>query len=213
MKLDAGTHGTVIGRTGAGKTYYMVNFLAPISGRTLIVDSEGYDYDKPWFPTISFSKARELSDGDKPFVARVLSTGKMDSKVDDLFYALLDKGHELLLLIDEATDFSRGETLLPGYFDLIRKARKRQISVWSGTQRPADLNKTVYTQSSHHVWFYVDEYDVANWLHRSAQPVFDRMSEIPYGSFRWLYQAPSGQVELYDKVPEYHWGDRYARRK
>ncbi len=213
MEIKAGSHGTVIGRTGTGKSWFMMNFLAPLSGRTLVVDSENYDFDKPWFPKVSFDEAGKLAAGNKPFVARVLSKGQMDEQVDALFYKLLDKGHDLMLLIDEATDFSRGEQLIPGYFDLIRKARKRPISVWSGTQRPQDIDKTVYTQSSHHVWFYTSPYDVQNWLKRSAQPVFEHMGEIPSESFKWLYEAPDGGIELYDKVPEYNWGERYARRK
>ena len=120
---------------------------------------------------------------------------------------LLDRGgHDLFLYIDESSHFSPGGRAFPAYDALMTRARKRNISIVSGCQRPQLLSKVVYTQSIFKWFYFTDAYDVEGWLQRSATPIFERMDEIPYKSYRSLLQNPGGKIDLWEPVPEYDWG-------
>lgn len=213
-----GQHGVAIGQTGSGKTWGCKNGVLPAglekTHRLFVVDVEqGFDFPEPVFKARSLSTALKWSAGDKPFIARVefhLVEGDSqtaEEKFDQLAYGLLDGGgHDLFLYIDESTRFSPHGNAFDAYDELIARARKRNISVVSGTQRPQMISKTVYTQSIHRLWWYVDQYDADGWLQRSATPIFERMNEIPWESYRFLYQKPGGSIEKYDPIPEYDWG-------
>ena len=95
---------------------------------------------------------------------------------------------------------------------LIRKGRKRGISVIVGTQRPAMLSKDLYANCVHHVVFFVNSYD-AEAVKNYAPYIDEYLSQIPYKSYRSLYEAPDGTVMVLAPVPEYNWAPRLKGKK
>jgi hypothetical protein len=216
LSWPLGQHGTVIAITGGGKTFWSKNGWLPTyigtgALRAILVDVEaGFDFPEPIFKARTVEQAVHLSKSDpkKSFIARVEINPETEmglDQMDELCYGVLHKGHRLGFYIDECTAFTPNNTIPPGYKALITRARKREISVLSGTQRPTMLHKDVYTQSIHHVWMFVGEYDASNWLRQSARQIMEKMSEIPYGSFQWLYQEPSGVIHKFAPVQKYPW--------
>jgi DNA helicase HerA-like ATPase len=197
MKIESGQHVAVLGVTGSGKTYWMRNSLIPLWRRVIVADTEDLDYGN--LPSVKPKKALSLAKDDKAFRVRVVFTGNpsIDEPVmEDFCYSLLDQGHDLLFVVDEATDFSDAHRIPDGLRALIRKSRKRNITVAMATQRPAMLSKDVLTQSSHRVYFYLPDYDraaVKPW----APWLEEAMPQAPYGSYRFLYQGPDGTWVVY----------------
>ena len=196
MKFGAGEHIVVLGATGSGKTYWCRGTLVPLWSRVIVVDTEEYDYNR--LPAVSPSKAVALARSkDKAFRVRVVFNGDGGEKdANDLTVlckGLLKGGHDTLVVFDEVTDFSDAQSIPPSLRSLVRKARKRRITVAMATQRPAMLSKDAYTQSIHRVVFFLPDYDCAA-IKKYAPWAGERMSQIPYKSYRYLYQAPNGEV-------------------
>lgn len=196
MKFGAGEHIVVLGATGSGKTYWCRETLSPLWTRVIIVDTEEYDYQK--LPAVGVGKALALAKSDdKAFRVRVVFRGDYGEEdhanMASLCNGLLKSGHDTLIILDETTDFCDANYIPPPLRSLIRKARKRKITVAMATQRPAMLSKDAYTQSVHRVVFYLPDYDCAA-IKRYAPWAGERMGEIPYRSYSYLYQAPNGEV-------------------
>ena len=197
MKFENGQHLTVLGQTGSGKTYWVRNSLIPLWRRVIVADTEDIDYGN--LPVVKTKKALELAKGDKAFRVRVVFSGNPavdEPAMEDLCYGLLDVGHDLLFVVDEATDFSDAHRIPDGLRALVRKARKRNITVAMATQRPAMLSKDVLTQSVHRVYFYLPDYDraaVKPW----APWMEEAMPQAPYKSFLFIYQSPDGSWRVY----------------
>lgn len=195
MKIDEGQHLMVMGVTGSGKTYWVQHELLPSYPRVLVVDTEDYDFAN--MPRVSTKRAVQLATGDRPFGARVVVNPFAD--LSQLWEGLVKRGHDLLIYIDEVTDFGRPGRLEEGIITLARKARKRRITLVAATQRPQLLDKTLLANAHHRVYFYLSDYDTA--AVRDYCPVLqERMAEIPYGSYRYLYQTPDGVITLEDPV-------------
>ena len=196
MKFGGGEHIVILGATGSGKTYWCRETLLPLWTRAIVVDTEEYDYNR--LPVVSVGKAVALAKSkDKAFRVRVVFRGDYGAEdaagIAALCNGLLASGHDTLVVWDETTDFCDATYIPPPLRSLIRKARKRSITVAMATQRPAMLSKDAYTQSVHRTIFYLPDYDCAA-IKRYAPWAGERMSEIPYRSFRYLYQAPNGEV-------------------
>ena len=202
IQLKAGQHIAVLGRNGSGKTYWIRETLIPTWRRVIVLDTEQMDYDE--LTPVCVGTAIRLAKGDKAFRVRVLARGdrsEADSVLlDNLCYGLLNGGHDTMVVLDEATDFSDAHRIPDSLRGLVRKARKRRISVVMGTQRPAMLAKDAYTQSSHLVVFYLADYD-AEAIKSYAPWVKDRLGEIPYYSYKFLYQGPDGVVHVLQSAP------------
>lgn len=196
MKFAAGEHIVVLGATGAGKTYWCRETLLPLWTRVIVVDTEEYDYQN--LPAVSVGKAVALARSkDRAFRVRVVFRGDYSEQdaaaIAALCNWLLASGHDTLVVFDETTDFCDANYIPPALRSLIRKARKRNITVAMATQRPAMLSKDAYTQSIHRVVFYLPDYDCAA-IKRYAPWAEERMDEVPFKSYRYLYQAPNGEV-------------------
>ena len=213
MEIKRGQHCTVLGNIGSGKTFFNRNGLLPPSSRIIVLDSEEDDY--PDFPAVGVEKAVRLAKSNYSFVVRVPTTGVRENDealLESLCMGLLKSGHDLTLLIEEATDYSDASYIPPYLRALMRRARHRNISVIISTQRPAMLSKDYYALSVHHFAFYLSQYDTSH-VKDYAPYLSERMEEIPYGSFRCLYEAPDGSVTVLAPVSEYDWSNRLKKRR
>jgi hypothetical protein len=212
LEIKAGRHWMVLGQNGAGKTFWVQNFLLPRVRRQIVVDTEEYDFpDDVWHP-VKVGRAVELAHSSKAFRVRVpMGLGDAGRETMDLLATgLLDRGHDTLVYIDEFADFNRQSHITDPTLALIRKARKRGISLVAGSQRPQDISKSIYTQSHHHVFFFMDEADAFYW-HDKAPYLPEKMPEIPFESYRWLYHGPGGALQVFSPVPKFDWEGQAKR--
>jgi DNA helicase HerA-like ATPase len=204
LKLSLGEHGTIVGTTGSGKTEWAKSLLLPSTGRGIIIDTEdGYDFSPSRFRTVSLETSVRLGRSSRPFMVRV-DMDRFDPRAEDYFTQLLNV-HDTVIYVDEANDFSDGHEHVSAYLNLLRKSRKRRVSVWSSTQRPALVHKTIFTQSVHKVYFAVDSYDSESWLRRYAPHIYDMLPSIPYGSYRWIYSGPDSVPHIYAPITPHRW--------
>lgn len=198
MNIRRGEHVVVLGVTGSGKTYWVLHTLIPAWSRVIVVDTEDYDFTS--LPEVGIDRALSLARGDKAFKVRIGARGDRGPEdaalMEHLGRGLLRDGHDLLLVFDEVTDFGDAAGLPRPLRSLVRKSRKRGISLVMLTQRPAMLSKDAYTQASHVIVFALNDYD-AEAVRPYAPWVKERLPMVPRGSYRYLYQGPDGRVTCY----------------
>lgn len=210
-KFKPGKHITVLGNVGSGKTYATKNVFIVPWDRIIVLDSEEDDY--PEFPNVSAKRALKLAKSDYAFVVRIPTSGVREADeelLEGLCHGLLKDGHDLLLVIEEATDYSDASYIPPYLRALMRRARHRGITVLISTQRPAMMSKDYYALSVHHFFFFLSDYDTSH-VKDYAKFLNERMSEIPYESYKCLYQAPDSSVTVLEPVDEYDWKGRLKR--
>ena len=208
MKIERGQHVVVLGSTGSGKTYFVRNCLLPLFDRVLIFDSEDMDFTD--FPTLSLWQVKRFSRSNYRFYGKIVLTGKLDLDepvIEEVCDALLAHGHDMAVYIDEVTDFSDARSIPDPLRALIRKGRKRGISVIVGTQRPAMLSKDYYGNSQHRFIFFLSDYDAAV-VREYAPYIQENAARIPYRSWKCLYVAPDSSVTVLSACPRYDWSRR-----
>ena len=208
MEIKHGEHTTIVGQTGSGKTFFAKNGLLPAFNRIIIVDSEDYDFAE--IRAVSVKQALELAHGNKPFVVRVIMAGTIEydeERLKSLCEGLLEHGHDSTVYIDEVTDFSDTRTIPPYLLSLIRKSRKRRISVIVATQRPQNLNKNFLANSVHQFYFFMDEFDIEYLKHNGAPYLSEQIKFIPKRSFKSIYYDGE-QTVIIRPVPKYNWKKR-----
>lgn len=208
MKVRYGEHISILGSTGAGKTWFAKNAVLPVYPRVIVVDTEEHDFND--FPAVSVKEAVRRASKSGPFAVRVVYRGDGTDDLTDLCRGLLKRGGTVVVYFDEVTDFCDSHHIPPPLRALIRKGRKRDISVVCATQRPSMLSKDIYGNSLHRVVFALTDYD-AEAVRAYAPSVKERLGDVPYGSHRSLYFAPDGTVVVYGPAPRHDWSRRVQR--
>ena len=108
-------------------------------------------------------------------------------------------GYDLQIYIDELTDFSTATSMKPWLKSLFRKARKRKISIYWGSQRPAGVNKWAWDNSQHKLLFYIREYD-RKVLDKYYKGISDQLAQVEWGSYQSIYLDPAGQPHLMERA-------------
>ena len=211
VNVEYGQHAVLLGVPGSGKTFLARNLLLPPAERVLVVDTEEYDFED--FPKVRLKTALRLAKGNSRFVCRVVMSGDFPQNLgplDELCSGLLKNGHDLYVYFDEITDFADASVIPPSLRALMRKGRKRSITVIAGTQRPQLLNKTVFSNSVHRFVFFISDYDAAR-IREFAPWVEDHLAEIPWKSYRCIYQGPDSTLTILEPAEEYAWRNRFKR--
>jgi len=195
IHVNLGEHVVLLGTTGSGKTYFFRHAFEPATERLLIVDTEDREFDD--VPRIKATDGRRVAKSipkEKKFRWRwvppaTLEPAAMESLAEGMLN--LPQCENTMLYIDEATDFFDAWRIEPFTRSLFRKARKRRISIVSGSQRPAGFNHWVFDNSHHKIFFYVREYD-RNVMDKYWKGISEELGKIQWGSFSSVYVDPAG---------------------
>jgi hypothetical protein len=213
--IPPGEHLTAFGSTGSGKTFAIKNAVLPWKKRFIVGDSEfdpkkgSYDFTEKAFVICDGDRAARIAAGKKNFRLLVpLKTGEEGfEQVESMCEKMLYGGaHDVAVYLDEITDFADAWSVGSHLEGLIRKARKRNISVYLGSQLPKGVNTWFSSNSRHLLVFGMYEEDANTWSRRLPwlEPI---LPQIPIGSFKFAYRSPNGSVTLCDPVEEYPWGN------
>lgn len=209
VEIAAGQHGILEGINGTGKTFYGRNGWLPLFERCAVIDTEGMEFED--FPTVSVKGLLKLLRSQYSFAVKVSFTGDLDTdlaRISELALGvrkfLNKKTIPATLYFDEFTDFADANTIPSPLRSLIRTARKRNISVLAGTQRPQLMNKTMVANAVHRFYFFMSDYD-SEAIKSYAPFVKENLSAIPYQSYRCLYQGPDSSVIVLEPIPPFDW--------
>jgi len=201
IKIESGEHLGLIGSTGSGKTYFFKHHLFPKLYRVLVVDTEEMQFNEVELARAPGEKvSKKIGKTTKGFRWRWVPdiTDPVES-MEELSRGLLRWGHDMVVYIDELTDFSDAHSIQPYLKSLFRKGRKRRISLYWATQRPAGVNKWAFDNSVHKIYFYVDPHDRI-YLDRMYRGIGDEISKIKWKSYEYIYVTPSGETKRGEKI-------------
>ena len=216
VDIDDGQHAILEGINGSGKTFYARNGLLPLWSRVVVCDTENMEFGD--FPAVSVATAVKLLASKHTFYVRIPFSGDLDTDLEQVKALSLGIRRKVpfghlpsVVYYDEFTDFADATTISPSLRSQIRTSRKRNVSIVAGTQRPQLMNKTMVANAQHKFYFFMSEYD-AEQIKSYAPFVKERLNEIPYGSYRCLYQAPDSSVITLAPVAEYDWASRLRKK-
>jgi DNA helicase HerA-like ATPase len=194
-----GQHWAVFGVTGAGKTYWTLHTVLERSRRVLVVDTKyGDDFKPDQWPPVTLDwlqQSKVLRDTSKAF--HLAFRPRFDSKeadVEALSRLLMREGRAMIVDFDEITDYSSASKVGPCLKELFRKSRSHQLTIIASTQRPAGFNHWFQDNCVHKVYFALGDYDEE--FARIPKRVLDKLPEVPYGSYRYIYQSPSKEITV-----------------
>jgi hypothetical protein len=211
VDIEDGQHAIVEGINGTGKTVFCWNALCPTAHRVIVMDTEGMEFEM--LPAVSVERAIRLMKSDYSFYVRIPFSGDLKADLERLdsfckgVRNLRRKGPRTIIYFDEFTDFCDATTIPPNLRSMLRTARKRNVTIVAGTQRPQLMNKTMVANAVHRFYFFMSEYD-AEQIKGYAPFVAERLNEIPYKSYRCLYQGPDTQVVVLAPIQPYNWAAR-----
>lgn len=206
-RIRLGEHFGAIGSTGSGKTTYFRRVMLPPHRRLLITDTKGTDFRD--FPKVvrpggQLAEAIPLDEDFRWRVSPPRGRAARIEWIDDLAQGLLDRGEDgdplnLVLYVDESTDFSDAYFISEGLEELVRKARAFGMSLYWGTQRPPGANRWLRDNSVHLQFFYVREQD-RKALEQYWPGIGEQLAQVSWGSFRSIYVGPDGVPHLMERA-------------
>lgn len=137
----------VVGSSGAGKSYYIKAQLAA-EKRLLIFDPDDEYGDLAGIITTTNGKQlAELikSHATKPLRVRLVRNGV---QAFELCNALAFGWTNCTYVAEEIADVTRAGKAPPQWGQVLRRGRKRGIKIFITTQRPAEADKTAFTQAT-----------------------------------------------------------------
>ncbi|WP_425628534.1 hypothetical protein [Vibrio neptunius] len=142
-------HEYVIGASGSGKSHY-VKQKVKLHKRALIWDPDDEYGEVPNLITVS--QASDLisliqqSDAKVRFVPRSMDGKYLEKCFEFVSLSAFIWGN-CLLVAEEIADVTTPSKALNGWGTVLRRGRKRGVKVMAVSQRPAEADKTIFTQA------------------------------------------------------------------
>lgn len=156
-------HTLAIGKSGSGKTYFLQNHPWVKPAKRLIVwdpyESHKVNYAKS-LKQFGLNLAGAIKSG-KTFRLG-LSVNPTLSNFEQfccMVWAAADGNNEMIVMVEELADVAKAGKASPFWGKMVRIGRKYGLIVMPATQRPQEVDKTIFTQVSR-IWVgLVSPYD------------------------------------------------------
>lgn len=190
---------TIIGKSGCGKSTLCQKLHESGFWRRVVVFDRMGEYDADDFSDVvsgfdHFADVIRRRHGDADF--RILFRFKLESDSKDtefnealrvLFYL-----SNVLVVVEETWNFSTKNYLPKWYKEILLTGRHKNVSLISTSQRPAEVHKTVFSQSAHvFCGLMFETNDIKYLASIFGRENADRLRDLAVGKFLHLYQ---GQV-------------------
>lgn len=145
------THQVVIGQSGAGKSTWMKRDALVAKGKRVLFFDPDHEYEVQRVTSVAEFVRRVKAGQGKPIRLALSCDSTPDSFA--IFCATvraaLDARHKTVMVVDELADVTRIGKAAPDWGFLIRRGRKYGLSIRAGVQRPAECDKTVFSQCAY----------------------------------------------------------------
>lgn len=137
----------IVGSSGAGKSFYIKQAVAD-EKRLLVFDPDDEYGDIPGI--ITTTNGKQLTELIKAHATKPLKVRLVRNGVDafELCNALAFAWTNCTYVAEEIADVTRVGKAPPAWGQTLRRGRKRGIRIFITTQRPAEADKTAFTQAS-----------------------------------------------------------------
>ena len=114
---------------------------------------------------------------------------ELEAQINALYAEVILHG-SCWVWLDEANEVSSAHKTIPGLRKVLLQGRKFQVGNLSATPRPADISKSIYTQSEHHFIFnIIDEGDrrrIASNIGLALKDFDVLMASLPMHGYLWF---------------------------
>lgn len=155
FKLPNATERAVIfGRTGSGKSVFMVWLLshASIDERPWIILDYKQDKYLKSLPYIQKLKLGSIPSKPGLYLVSIDYLNDSDEAVDDYLFAILRKGN-IGVFTDEGSNLPQREPKFRGLKAIFAQGRSKRVPFLFATQRPAWINKSVLSEADYYISF------------------------------------------------------------
>lgn len=175
-------HVLVTGDTGSGKTAWTKQQIAKVT-RLLIWDPDDEYGDMPRVER--FESRPELLEKLKTRKRGRFAFVSHDMAAFDWWCRAAFAWGDCVAVADEIADVTSPGKAPPGWGKLVRRGRKRGIQVYGITQRPAESDKTIWTQAAEfHVGMMPDT-DSCSYVARRLGLEVERIQGL--GPLEWIH--------------------------
>ena len=215
IHLGGEEHIGVIGQSRSGKTTFVRDIVlswflnTPGFGRVWAIDTEErgeFPESDGWkvmpFDSITPNNVeliKILNDGNIKFKwVTPFSTDTKGLEKNELLCAMILKyGTNIAIYYDEISDFCNTHWIGEQHTQLMRKSGKREINIIWSSQRIQMVHKDIFSQTHHLFVFFIKPGEANSQAVKQAAPfISENLAQIPYQSYRALYQGPSGKVVI-----------------
>lgn len=148
-RLDC-NHKYIIGASGSGKSYHVKQLIRGLS-RVLIWDPDDEYGEVAHIRAVSLtSELIDLIQGGDAivrFVPKAMSTKLLEKQFEFVSLAAFVWG-DCAYVAEEIADVTTPSKAANGWGTVLRRGRKRNVTVYPVSQRPAEADKTAFTQAA-----------------------------------------------------------------
>lgn len=199
-------HVGAVGTTRCGKTTLMKQEVVQKQTRILVIDTKQEDFnDLPavkWKDAIRRIRLADWSHHDHTtarFRWRIKMGADAEDEANAFAYEVLKRLRNTSTYWDEIGSYCTAGHIGPGLKVLITQGGGRDLRFNWTTQRPTMIHADIYDNTSHLFVFHVKTKD--RKAVRKYFPYYEEhAAEIPYRSYRFIYEDPSGDVRVMGPV-------------
>jgi len=156
-------HVLAMGKSGSGKSYWMMSHrLVKQSDRVIVWDPYQTHNVKYYSSLKEFARVIHSCIKKKQKLRIGLSVNPTKENFEFFcrcIWSLADGNVETVVLVEELADVSRSGGATGTWGNIIRVGRKYGLVIMAATQRPQDIDKTLFTQVAKMWCGYISNYD------------------------------------------------------
>lgn len=196
-----------MGMSGSGKTFSLGNhpLINKKSARVVVWDTE--ETHKAFFfrDMLSFKKAAAKVATKKTAFKIGLSVNPTPANFEEFCktcWLMADGKKELIIIVGELADVARTGKATENWGRLVRVGRKYGVVLLVESQRPAEIDKTIFTQAGSKWVGYLEDYD-HKYVERNLGLPANSMRRIKFESYDCFFKGGGklGFIKKDKKIP------------